>query len=79
MYTKVRGFKRGVERSKMKSKWKVTSNIVGSEKMYGVYRTINTDETDHSGNREMAGGFIENKDAAQVIADNLNAELEATK
>lgn len=61
----------------MKSKWKVTSNSVGGEKLYGVYRTINTDEIDHSGNREMAGGFIENREAAQIIADKLNAEQEA--
>ena len=36
-------------------------------------------EVDHSGNREMAGGFIGNKEEAQVVADNLNAELEASK
>ena len=63
----------------MKSRWKVTSNIVGGEKMYGVYRMINTDEIVHSGNREMAGGFIKNREAAQIVADQLNAEPEASK
>lgn len=63
----------------MKSKWKVTSNTVGDEKLYGVYRLRNVNEVDHSGNREMAGGFIENRDVAQAIADELNAESEASK
>ncbi|MBP1924625.1 hypothetical protein J2Z76_000478 [Sedimentibacter acidaminivorans] len=63
----------------MKSKWKVTTNTVCGEKMYGVYRIRNINEVDHSGNREMAGGYIESKETAQSIADKLNAESEATK
>lgn len=62
----------------MKNKWKVTSNYIGGRTMYGVYRLRNIDEVDHSGNREMAGGYVENKDVAQIVADQLNAEPEAS-
>lgn len=58
----------------MKSKWKVASNFVNGEKIYGVYRLKDTSEVDHSGNREMAGGYIESREAAQIVADKLNAE-----
>jgi hypothetical protein len=37
------------------SEWKVTSNIIGGVKMYAVYRLIDTQKTDQSGNREFAG------------------------
>lgn len=58
----------------MKSKWKVTSNPVGGETLYGVYRTINTSEVDHSGNRELHGGYLESRQEAAAIVDKLNAE-----
>lgn len=61
----------------MKSKWKVTSNLIGGEKVYAAYRLRDVNEPDHSGNREFAGEYIENKEAVQVIVDALNAEEEA--
>lgn len=36
----------------MKSEWRVTSNYIGGEWFYGVYRLRDLDEIDHSGNRE---------------------------
>lgn len=60
----------------MKSAWKVTANPIGEKMMYGVYRTIDTSKTDHSGNREYAGEFTDNRYAAQVVADMLNEKEE---
>lgn len=56
----------------MKSEWKVTANIIDGKKVYGVYRIIDTTEVDHSGNREMTGGYTCYREAAQVVADALN-------
>ena len=53
-------------------KWKVTSNYIGGDKMYAVYRLRDVNEVDHSGNREYAGGWTYNRDSAQVVADQLN-------
>ena len=58
----------------MKSKWKVTSNPINGTTMYAVYRLRDVDAVDHSGNREFAGEWTENREAAQVVADNLNRE-----
>jgi hypothetical protein len=53
-------------------KWKVTLNYIGGDKMYAVYRLRDINEIDHSGNREYAGGWTENREAAEVIADQMN-------
>ena len=37
----------------MKSPWKVSSNMIGTEKVYQVYRLYDVQEIDHSGNREV--------------------------
>lgn len=58
------------------SKWKVTSNYLGGEKMYAVYRLRDVNEVDHSGNREYAGGWTNNRVAAQTVADQLNCSIE---
>ncbi|MDA8227602.1 MAG: hypothetical protein M0T74_07845 [Desulfitobacterium hafniense] len=58
----------------MKSKWKVTSNIINGQKMYGVYRQLDVVEVDHSGNREYAGGYTSEREAAEVVAEELNKE-----
>lgn len=58
----------------MKSKWKVTSNPINGTTMYAVYRLRDVNAVDHSGNRESTGGWTENREAAQTIADQLNAE-----
>ena len=60
-------------------KWKVTSNYVGGEKLFSVYRLRDINEVDHSGNREYAGGWTNNREAAQIIADQLNCCTENPK
>ena len=56
----------------MKSEWKVTTNFFNDKKMYGVYRIKNVAEVDHSGNREMFGGYVEHRYEAIIIAEKLN-------
>lgn len=60
----------------MAGKWKVTSQYIGDTKKYSVYRLRDVNAVDHSGNREYAGGWSENKEAMEVIAEQLN-EAEA--
>lgn len=57
----------------MKGRWKVTSNRVGDNSIFGVYRLRDTTEVDHSGNREMYGDYMDSRTEAQEIADRLNA------
>lgn len=59
----------------MKSNWRVTSNPIGGEIMYGVYRLLDINEPDHSGNREIYGEYLADKRAAQKIANHLNGVL----
>lgn len=56
----------------MKSEWRVTSNIIADEKMYQVYRIIDIEEVDHSGNRETHGGWTTDLEETKKIADKLN-------
>ncbi len=56
----------------MTSKWKVTCNPIGGTKMYAVYRLIDVNEVDHSGNREFATDFMEDQMDALLIAQDLN-------
>lgn len=56
----------------MKGQWKVTSNIICGEKMYGVYRQLDIEEPDHSGNREFYCGYMAKKEWAENLAEELN-------
>jgi hypothetical protein len=58
----------------MKSDWRVTTNILDGKEMYGVYRLLDVNEVDHSGNREMSGKYLSCREAAEFVADKLNAE-----
>ena len=58
----------------MTSEWTVTRNSINGSKMYGVYRQLDINAVDHSGNREHSGGYVDNREAAQVVADALNAK-----
>lgn len=58
------------------SRWKVTSNLIGGDKMYAVYRLRDINAVDHSGNREYAGGWTSNREGAQIVADQLNCCIE---
>ncbi|MFP3154436.1 hypothetical protein LQZ18_08405 [Lachnospiraceae bacterium ZAX-1] len=57
-----------------KVKWEVTSNSIGGKTMYAVYRLIDEDEINHSGNREYATGYLENKRVCEYVAASLNLE-----
>jgi hypothetical protein len=61
----------------MHSEWRVTSNYVCGDKMYSVYRIRNIKEPDHSGNREYAGGWSSYREAAAMLAAELNKVEEA--
>lgn len=54
--------------------WKVTSNPVGDKYIYGVYRFIDPNEVDHSGNREFYGEYLTDKQEAIALAEKLNEE-----
>ena len=56
--------------------WKVASNIIGGERMYCVIRLIDIGGVDHSGNREMFGGYTPNRGEAVIVANRLNREEE---
>jgi len=56
----------------MKGLWKVTSNFIGDTKKYAVYRILDTGETDHSGNREYATEWLDDREQAAKIARELN-------
>jgi hypothetical protein len=58
----------------MKSKWKVSSQSFDGVKHYQVYRRIDMDEVDHSGNREYEGHVFLNQEEAQKVANELNGE-----
>lgn len=61
----------------MKSVWKVTCNYIADKYMYAVYRLLDTEETDHSGNREFTTDYMDSKAKAEAIAGRLNAQGDA--
>lgn len=58
----------------MKSNWKVTTNMINDKKVYGVYRTLDVNDVDHSGNREVHGEYTDNREKAVALAERLNRE-----
>lgn len=60
----------------MNGKWKVTSNSINDQKMYAVYRLENVEEVDHSGNREFASKYMEDRLEAESMAERLNEQTE---
>ena len=65
----------------MKSEWKVTSNLIGDEKIYQVYRLLDINAVDHGGNRHYYAGYTtRDKEKAEIVASTLNrAEKEAAR
>ncbi len=55
------------------SKWMVTTNFIGCT-IYQVYRRIDEQKVDHSGNREYIHQIFDSKEEAQAVADKLNKE-----
>lgn len=60
--------------NKNPSEWKVSTNRFGGKTWYAVYRIRDIDEVDHSGNREYVGGYIEDRQEAEDLADFMNKE-----
>ena len=58
----------------MQSDWKVTKNIINDKPMYAVYRLKDIAAVDHSGNREHATGYMDDRQEALDIAEKLNKE-----
>lgn len=63
----------------MYGKWKVSSQFIGDEKVFRVYRLKDVSKVDHSGNREYAGEVIYDQNAAYAIAEGLNSGEEVRK
>lgn len=57
------------------SEWRISSNIVAGEKFYQVYRLMDVNATDHSGNRETRGGLYESLLDAEKLAETLNRDM----
>jgi hypothetical protein len=57
----------------MHGKWKVSSQFIGDEKVFWVYRLKDISKVDHSGNREYAGEVIYVQNAAYVTVEALNS------
>ena len=58
----------------MKSTWKVSTNVMGAEKFYQIYRLYDVQKIDNSGNREVYNKIFEDKEEAIVTCRELNAE-----
>lgn len=56
------------------SEWRISTNIVAGKKFYQVYRLLDVNEIDHSGNRETRGGLYESIRDAKTLARRLNTE-----
>ena len=53
------------------NKWKVSSNVLGDKKVYCLYKILDKNEIDHSGNREVVECF-DSKKEAEELAKKLN-------
>lgn len=60
------------------SEWRISTNIVAGKEFYQVYRLLDVNEIDHSGNRETRGGLYDSIRDAKALARRLNTE-EAVK
>ena len=58
----------------MKSEWRVSTNYVCGGKEYQVYRLLDVNKTDESGNREYDNIVFTAKDMATEHAATLNKE-----
>ena len=56
----------------MIDKWKVSSNYVGGQKVWQVFRTVDESQPDHAGNREYHGELFDTAEAAHHKAAELN-------
>ena len=56
----------------IRSEWKVTCNRIDGVKVWAVYRLLDVNEVDHSGNREYATKYMTDKAKVEKIARELN-------
>lgn len=56
----------------MPNKWKVSHNYVNGADFYQVYRLLDVNGVDHSGNREYLPGVYEAQPKAQMMANRAN-------
>ena len=56
------------------SEWRISTNIVAGKEFYQVYRLLDVNEIDHSGNRETRGGLYDSIRDAKALARRLNTE-----
>ena len=64
--------KKAERAGKMKSKWKVSSQYIGGEKMYIALRVLDVSQPQHGGNVETKGKYNTNRDSVQNLVDRLN-------
>jgi len=55
----------------MKGIWRTSTNVIGGKEMYQVFRSLNYEEPDHSGNREVAATLAA-EDEALIMAAKMN-------
>ncbi len=60
----------------MKSEWRVSKIPVVKGYVYVVYRLLDVQKTDHSGNREELWGTWEDRSEAERVAKQKNEEEE---
>ncbi len=58
------------------SEWKISSNRINGETIWQVYRLLNENEVDHSGNREYFRGVFKKREDAEATAKSLNGTPE---
>lgn len=60
----------------MHSLFKVTCDYIAGEKIYRVFRNIDIEEPDHSGNREYREGIFHSYEEAEEAAEYWNNKEE---
>lgn len=61
----------------MKSKWEVSNQYIGGEKMYIALRVLDTSQPKHGGNVETKGEYSTDRDSVKNLVDKLNRETMA--
>lgn len=60
----------------MQGKWKVSSQVIGGDKVYQIFHLIDENKTDHSGNRKCLNKLFSIKEIAQEVADEINEKAD---
>ena len=54
------------------TEWKIATNVINGKKKYAVYHVINSNEADHSGNREYCTSWLDSREQAEELAVNIS-------